>query len=237
MKTTSILSTLCFLFFCTCMIQAQVVQPSFEDLKQIIEENSANRGDRGGDSGGSQQGSGGGAGGGENNFALGINIDWADMSKMMAQPSRISWQTFEGTNDGPYQIVVKGDKRILYVHYTSEHSHEVPLDKLGLKEGMEYSISISSQGKKISSKNAKFKIASKSNYYEAINTAKMESDFQGAKRINKILMKAWALQSNGFNYDAYKKYKMYVESDKDNTVLRNMRDMFRKEVKISCLCN
>lgn len=239
MKTTIYYCLFLSLFSMVCYGQA-ALNPDYDDLDFLISENSGDRGD-GGDNGGVDK-TGDGSGGGEAIIKIGLNIDWPDEGRMVAKTNTLSWKGLNDMDSGPYQVIIRTgtDKMasIIYSALVESKSIDLPLGQLAMKPEANYSVQVTSMGgdTQYSSKSARFSIVAPSFYNEVIAQAKSNDKFAKASRLKKILMKAWALQANGLHHAAHQKYKLYVETDKDDITLRNIRDAFRAEVGISCLC-
>lgn len=192
---------------------------NFNVLQTLVDNNDDER-----DPGGLKPG---GSGGGDSNVK--IFIDWPDTTKMISKPSRITWTSSE--ENGPFKVsVIDASKNEIHVMETQDTSALVPLKKLNLKVGEQFTIQVSAGTS--TSTISFFTMAKNSEYDNLMKALNNNPKFIEANYFTRMTMKAFALEVKGFNYNAYKFYKTYMFDDKQDMTLRNLRDRFRKEYKI-----
>jgi len=233
------MKNLLFFFLSTALgisLTAQVQTPNFDDIQLLLSTPSATAasGDKGGVTSDMT-----GMGGGQSNTKLGINVDWPANGLMLAINSELNWKNLDGMGFGPYQVQIwdkTEDKKFFAA--VAQTSISIPLDDLDLKEGEEYTLQVTSSGgdMQFKSRDIKFTIANPTLYYESLKTAKNSEKFESVPTMEKMFMKALALQANGFHHEAYKLYSAPNQDEKQTMIQETMARAFMAASQISCLC-
>ena len=210
-------SLLCFSMLTTI----SMAQADFDELFSKMEANGS--GDTGGStlSGGDRGGSGGGG------DTLTIRLDWAADSGILPQDYTLNWTGPKEGVDGYTVQVIENDFRqtVVYVANVKNNSMTVPFGNLNLKADTDYAVRINS-GDRHKSKKGVIRLVDKSVYNDAMKSVKSDARFQNGSRLDKIMMKAWALEHASLNMDAYQYYKKYMQTSGDDATLRNMKALF-----------
>jgi len=217
-------SLLCFSLL-TTVTMAQ--NEMFDDLFNKMEANTGSDtgGGASGLSGGDDRGSGGGG------DSLTIRLDWAKTSSVLPQDYTLHWTgPAEGVNGYTVQVFKNHftESPKVYVASVNSNSITIPFGSLNLEDGTEYTVRINS-GADHKSKKGNITLVDKSAYNEAMKAVKADSRYQSGSKLEKILMKAWALEKQGLVMDAYKFYNKYMVESGDDTTLRNMKEIFVKK--------
>lgn len=220
---------------------AQASEMNFDQILKEIKANSTSRFDTGRDT---PPPPGGGAGArfdtgrdtppppGGGDGTVGIRTSLPDTkSKMLPNSYWIQWDAVKDVDvfrvivkensmdaeDNVYSAVIKGNKT------------ELPLDKLHLEEDKTYVIQVKSVANgKAKSKKTLIEIGDYKTYKNALAETKKSEAFKGASRVEQMVMKAMTMENSGYILDAAKIYSKYMSNDKDDMILRNMRDLFNK---------
>ncbi len=202
---------------------------NFEELFSKIDANDDGRKKK--DDSGPTEGQ-GGSGGGETKFDISLN--WPASGNMLNKNTVLKWSTKAA---GPFEIIVK--PRIsrpsdpgVYRALVNGNQATIPLSELNLKDGKKYAVQVlSTDNETVKSRKAGFVIVSRDDYKKIISHVTADSRFMKESKVNQILMKAFALEKNKLFLDARSLYSTFMDDDKDDALLRNMRDNFFKNAK------
>ena len=219
-------SLLCFSLLTTLTMAQNDMESQFNDL---FDQMGANTERATGGSGGSTLSGGdrGGAGGGGDEVLIGI--EWAKETSVIADDYRLSWEALDSVDSYIVQIGENkrgSDLNLVYVAHVNSTSTNLPFGNLSLDKDKSYYVKVLSSDGKIKCKNTIVKLVDYSVYEDAIKKVKTDVRYKDASKLEKIMMKAWALEKAGLVMNAYKYYSKYMVDEKEDTVLRNMRQIF-----------
>ena len=230
---------LLFGFGITLQAQSSNVTPvNIADFNATMERNDT--GDRDGPTVDPGQGSGGGSG------QSAIVHNWPVETKMTMKNATIEWHTqFEEGQSVPnpravtieiFDTATEFDEEIDYVYkiQTSGTSAIIPFASIHLDTEKEYTMNIYfTDDNSMGGKSIALSFADISEFNQVISMITSMQEYKRSKRkVKRQLLEATALEINGYNYDAYSKYNVFFKNDKDDVLLRNMKDEFMERVSI-----
>ncbi len=231
MKTHRLLlSFMLAMFSMTLLAQSPGTLPDFQELFNAIDLNNDGRKK----TEGTTTQSGDNSGGAE--IRTEIKINWPSSGTMLRKDCEITWKD-KPEMTGPYKVEIikriSRDKSALYSGIFNGNTAVVPLGSLALDDRTRYSIQVMTLGENPrKSKRASFVVADTKVFNDAMQSLKASDKFRDESLVNQLLMKAFVLEKNNLFYYAAPIYNKFMSTDKDNDLMRNMRDRFMKEVKL-----
>lgn len=216
-------SLLSFSFFTTLTMAQQEL--SFDEMFNNL---SASRGETGGSGGTTLSGgnSGGVGGGGD---TLSIGLDWAKETKVLPENYTIKWTGPDDATD--YTVLLSENnfrKTTVMEVNVKDNSFTIPFGALNLNESQSYFVQIKS-GDRHKSKKGVITLGSYDDYKSAIAQVKADERYANGSNLDKMMMKAWALEQSGMVMNAYNYYNKYMQDDKDDRTLRKMKTIFLRK--------
>ena len=153
-----------------------------------------------------------------------INADWPHKGKMVIKKTTFTWSA----GIQPTSISIKQGFNEVFKSPVSGNSITINLEDLNLEEGKMYNIQLL-DGTKLSRRTS-IEFVQKSVLQEEMKTLKNDIAFKKADGVKKKLMKAFFLDTNGYNYEAYNAYHISTSNPSDMKVIVEFFDRFNNKI-------
>lgn len=204
-------------------VDAQATEMNFDQVLKDIKSNSSSRLDTGRDT---PPPPGGGDG------VVEIKTSLPD-AKTKLRPAQywIHWDAVKGVD--VFQVLIKENSMDadgnIYSANIKGNKTVLPLDILHLEMDKTYFVQVRAAGSNnAKSKKSLIEMGDKKSLKEAMVATKKSDAFNRASLVEKMVLKAMAMENSGYLMDAAKIYNSYMSSDKADMILRNMKDLFNK---------
>ena len=159
-------------------------------------------------------------GGGNMNM---INADWSNKGKMVIKKTSFTWS--EGIQ--PTSISIKQGFNEVFKSPVSGNSFTINLEDLNLEEGKMYNIQLS-EGNSLSRRTS-IEFVPKSVFQDEMKELKNDIAYKKADGVKKKLMKAFFLDTKGYNYEAFNAYHISTSNPTDMKLIIQFFDRFKNK--------
>ena len=151
-----------------------------------------------------------------------IKANWPNSGKMTIRKTHLTWD--EGVK--PTKITLKKRSELIFTAPVTGNSISVDFSKLGLDTISSYNLQLTTDTLK--SRRTAIKFVSQAKLDEALSDLEANLSYKQSDGIKKKLMKAYFLENNGFNYEAYEAYHISTSNPRDMEVILHFFNRFRR---------